>query len=342
MMTRVGSETRLKIFTWHIHGSYLYYLSQGNYDIYIPVNDERTPGYYGRGRTFPFGSNVIEIPADMVKSYDFDVIMYQSVKNYLVDQYEILTPAQRRLPRVYLEHNTPLKSPFGTRHTVNDRRICLVHVTHYNRLMWDNNRTPVTVIEHGVTDSDVPYTGELDKGVTIINHLPQRGRALGWDVFQQVTKQVPVDLAGMGNDAAGGSEVLHPQLPAYRGKYRYLFHPVRHTSLALAVCEAMMQGLPVIGLATTELVTVIENGVNGFIHTDLDFLIDKMKLLMNDPELAAQMGKAARETALRRFHIDRFTADWENLFNAVCANVPGQPFNADTCNANVSGKEKIM
>ncbi|MBP1652672.1 MAG: glycosyltransferase, partial [Bacteroidetes bacterium] len=86
------------------------------------------------------GSNVIEIPADMVKSYDFDVIMYQSVKNYLVDQYEILTPAQRRLPRVYLEHNTPLKSPFGTRHTVNDRRICLVHVTHYNRLMWDNNR----------------------------------------------------------------------------------------------------------------------------------------------------------------------------------------------------------
>lgn len=342
MMTRVGSETRLKIFTWHIHGSYLYYLSQGNYDIYVPVNDERTPGYYGRGKTFPFGSNVIEVPVDMVRNLDFDIIMYQSVKNYLVDQYEILTPTQRRLPRIYLEHNSPLKSPFGTRHTVNDRRICLVHVTHYNKMMWDNNRTPVTVIEHGVTDSDIPATGELARGVTIINHLPQRGRALGWDIFQYASRQVPLDLAGMGNEQAGIGEVLHPHLPAFRSKYRYLFHPVRHTSLALAVCEAMMQGLPVIGLATTELVTVIENGVNGFIHTDIDFLVEKMKLLNDDPDLAAQMGQAARETALRRFNIDRFTADWENLFNAVLKGVAGQPFDADTCNAKVSGKEKIM
>ena len=26
---------RPRVFTWHIHGSYLYYLAQGNYDIYF-------------------------------------------------------------------------------------------------------------------------------------------------------------------------------------------------------------------------------------------------------------------------------------------------------------------
>ncbi len=26
----------LKVFTWHIHGSYLFYLSQGDYELYIP------------------------------------------------------------------------------------------------------------------------------------------------------------------------------------------------------------------------------------------------------------------------------------------------------------------
>jgi glycosyltransferase involved in cell wall biosynthesis len=312
-------NSRLRIFTWHIHGSYLYYLSQGNFDIYIPINEQRSPGYYGRGRTFPFGDNVHEIPVSMVKDFEFDCILYQSTKDYLVDQYEVLSPSQRRLPRVYLEHNTPAKNPVTTRHVVNDRRICLVHVTHYNRMMWDNNRTPTAVIEHGVTGSDIPYTGELAKGIVAINHLPQRGRALGWDIFQQVREEVPLDLVGMGNGEAGIGEVLHPQLPEFRSKYRFYFHPVRNTSLALAVCEAMMQGLPIVGLATTELVTVIENGKNGFIHTDMNYLMKKMKMLLNEPEMAAAMGAEAKATAMKRFNIKRFTDDWERLFHQVCS-----------------------
>ena len=323
---------RLKIFTWHIHSSYLYYLSQGNYDIYIPVSKQLTSGYYGKGNIFPWGSNVHEIPVEQVKDHNFDCILYQSTKDYLVDQYEILSPAQRKLPRIYLEHNTPSKSPVSTKHVVNDRRICLVHVTHYNRLMWDNNRTPSTVIEHGVTMPEDTYTGELARGITTINHLPQRGRILGWDIFQQVKNNIPLDLVGVGNDTAGVGEVLHPQLPAFRSRYRFYFHPVRHTSLALAVCEAMMQGMPVVGLATTDLVTVIENEKNGFIHTDIRYLEKKMKLLLKDAELAARIGKEAQATAIERFNIFRFTADWERLFNAMCSG----PVTEDLLNEQLS------
>lgn len=309
---------RLKIFTWHIHGSYLYYLSQGNYDIYLPVNKQRTPGYYGKGKTFPFGANVHEVPVELVKEMNFDCILYQSTKDYLVDQYEILTPAQRKLPRIYLEHNTPSKSPVSTKHVVNDKRICLVHVTHYNRLMWDNNRTPTTVIEHGVTMPEASYTGEVSRGITAINHLTQRGRTLGWDIFRQVRNILPVDLVGMGNEDAGLGEVLHPNLPAFMSRYRFYFHPVRHTSLALAVCEAMMLGMPVVALATTDIVSVIQNGKNGFIHTDITYLIRKMKMLLDDPEMAVRIGAEARQTAIKRFGIGRFIADWERLFRTVC------------------------
>src|SRR5438445_12928606 len=42
------------------------------------------------------------------------------------------------------------------------------------------------------------------------------------------------------------------------------------------VLEAMMIGLPIVGLATTELVTVIENGVQGYIDTDVYKLIEPM------------------------------------------------------------------
>jgi glycosyltransferase involved in cell wall biosynthesis len=82
----------------------------------------------------------------------------------------------------------------------------------------------------------------------------------------------------------------------------------------------MMLGIPVVGLATTELSTVIRDGVNGFIHTDISYLIEKMQQLLADQELAKKIGEEGRRTALKRFNIKRFTEDWEKLFNEVKAN----------------------
>src|SRR5688500_17856345 len=36
-----AGRNRIKIFTWHIHGSYLYYLSKANFEIYIPINEKK-------------------------------------------------------------------------------------------------------------------------------------------------------------------------------------------------------------------------------------------------------------------------------------------------------------
>jgi len=310
----------MKIFTWHIHGSYLFYLSQGNYDIYIPTKPEKGEGYYGRGETFPFGDNVIEIPHDEVKHHRFDCILFQTNQNYLVDQYEILSAEQRALPKVYLEHDPPRQHPTDTRHIINDPGITLVHVTHFNRLMWDCGNSPTVVIEHGVTDHGHIYKGDIAKGIVVINNLPARGRLLGFDVFKAVKEQIPVDLVGIGTGEWGLGEVLHPQLPAFQSRYRFFFNPIRYTSLGLAICEAMMMGIPVVGLATTELSAVINNGENGFIHTDIDYLIGKMNQLLDNPESAAFIGSKGRETALARFNINRFTTDWEQLFQKVTGN----------------------
>jgi glycosyltransferase involved in cell wall biosynthesis len=99
-----------------------------------------------------------------------------------------------------------------------------------------------------------------------------------------------------------------------------MFNPIRYTSLGLAVLEAMSAGLPLIALASTEYVTVIKDGYNGFIHTDVDYLIDKMKLLLNNKELAAELGANAKQTVRERFSIERFTQDWEKLFASLQLN----------------------
>lgn len=308
-----ADSSRLKIFTWHIHGSYLFYLSQGDYDIYIPVTAQKTEGYYGRGETFPFGDNVHEVAAEEVKNMDFDCILFQTNTNYLVDQYEILSLSQQALPRVYLEHDPPRKHPTDTKHVMNDPDVLLVHVTHFNSLMWDN-QVPARVIEHGVTMPEMAYMGDIPRGLVVINNLSSRGRLLGLDIFNEVKKHVPLDLIGMGSEELGLGEVLHPQLPAFISRYRFFFNPIRYTSLGLAVCEAMMSGMPVVGMATTELVTVIQNGMNGYIHTDISYLVQKMKALLNDHELAQRLGREGRQTAIKRFNIKRFTDEWRRVF----------------------------
>ncbi|TSD63344.1 glycosyltransferase family 4 protein [Inquilinus sp. KBS0705] len=310
-------QNKLKIFTWHVHGSYLYYLSQGNYDIYIPITPQKTEGYYGRGETFPFGDNVIEVPAQDVRNHQFDCILFQTNQNYTKDQFEILSDEQRNLPKIYLEHDPPRQHPTDTKHLIDDPDIILVHVTHFNKLMWDSNRTPTRVIEHGVTMPKTAYSGNLDKGIVVINNLPTRGRLLGLDVFLEARQQVKLDLVGMGTGELGLGEVLHPLLPEFQSQYRFFFNPIRYTSLGLAICEAMMMGLPVVGLATTELSSVIDNGYSGFIHTDINYLIGKMHLLIADRELAREIGANGRDVAMQRFNIDRFVNDWERLFNEV-------------------------
>jgi hypothetical protein len=309
----------LRILTWHVHGNYLWYLSHVPHDIFLPVKPGRPPGYGGRGQSFTWPDNVHEVPAEAVRDLDLDCVVTQSHDNWLVDRHEVLSPAQLRRPAIHVEHDPPRASPTDTPHPVDDPEALLVHVTRFNDLMWDSGRTPTRVIEHGVAVPEgVRYSGELDRGIVVVNGLRRRGRRLGADVFERARAEVPLDLVGMFAEEAGGlGEVPPPQLAGFMARYRFFFHPVRYTSLGLAACEAMTIGLPVVALATTEMATVVENGVSGWIDTDTGRLLERMRALLADPAEARRLGEGARRTALERFSIRRFVADWDAALREV-------------------------
>jgi glycosyltransferase involved in cell wall biosynthesis len=311
---------RLRILTWHTHGAYLYYLSQAPHDFYVVSKPGRPPGYGGRCGHLPWGANVHDLPVEEAKRQALDVILFQDDAQYLEDQYRFLSPEQQRLPRIYLEHDPPRENPVDARHVVTDENVLLVHCTAFNRLMWDSARVPTRVIEHGVVAPQAAYTGELERGLVVINHIRRRGRRLGFDVFEQARKELPLDLVGMGAEEAGGvGEIQHSELAAFAARYRFFFNPIRYTSLGLAVIEAMMIGMPVVALATTEMPTVIRDGENGLIDTEAARLVEGMKALLKDPAEARRLGRAAQRTAHERFNIERFAAEWSRAFIDVAA-----------------------
>jgi len=312
---------RLRVLIWHIHGSYLNALARVDHDWFLPVKAGKPEGYGGRGPTFDLPDNVHEIAAEDVRHHAFDVVVFQTAKNLHEDGPAILHPEQQRLPCIYLEHNVPRPDAVNTRHPFAGQPGLLVHVTRFNQLMWDNGATPTLVIEHSVAiDPVIEYEGGLPRGVTLANGMQARPRIAGYDLFLRARGSIPLDAVGMGSEAFGGlGDIPYRGLHRQIARYRFLFSPMRYTSLPLAVIEAMTIGMPVVALATTELPTVIEDGVNGYCSCDLDVLVDRMKTLIADRELASELGRNARATAQRRFGLDRFCADWSEALQVAVA-----------------------
>jgi hypothetical protein len=312
-------KRRLRILTWHVHGNYMFYLSHCAHEFHLLSDATRSPGYGGKCGSWPWGDNVHDCPVDTAAEQEFDCVLVQSRKHYVEDRWRVLSSAQRRLPTIYLEHDPPLGPPTDTRHVVENPAVLVVHVTHYNALMWDHGGLPNRVVEHGVIVPEfVQADWDLPRGACAINHLHRRGRRLGSDVFARMRAAVPLDLFGMESEEFGGKGdwPYHALMPAL-ASYRWYCHPVRYTSLALAVCEAMTIGLPVVGLATTELASVIHDGDTGFIDSNVDRLIVAMQTLAEDRGLAQALGTRARKVAHERFHIERFANDWNNVFREV-------------------------
>jgi hypothetical protein len=309
--------TPFRILTWHVHGSYLDSLARTGHTIHLVVGDPARGGWPGKWTEW--GPNVIDVPEADVPELDVDLVLFQSRDTWTVERERVLSAAQRRLPRIYLEHDPPREHPTDQRHWVDDPDTLLVQVTHFNELMWDAGRTPTRVIEHGIDlPAGVAWTGTLERGLVVINDLATRGRRLGADRVAAARQEIPLDLVGMhATDVGGLGEVRRSDLPAFAAPYRFFFNPIRWTSLGLALIEAMTIGMPIVAYATTEIPDVLTDGVSGIISTDTDRLLDGMRALLADRELAARIGDAGREIALERFSIRRFGADWTDAFRLV-------------------------
>ena len=307
----------MRILTWHVHGAYLRSLLHVQHEWLIPVDPRRSPHYAGLPTDGPpWPRHAREVPVDEVADTDVDVVLYQHRAEW-GQRSDLLSADQRSLPRVFVEHDPPFHgSPVDAAHpATEDAATTIVHVTPYNALMWDAGGNPTATIQHGVPDLGHRWTGERERGLSVVNDLAGRGRRLGADVFARAAAEVPLDLVGMGAER----EVSPQDLPGFSAPYRFLFNPIRYTSLGMAVCEAMMLGMPVVALATTEHAVAVRDGVRGYASTDVGELIERMRELLADRRRAAELGEAARAHALERYSLERFAREWTAVLEGAAA-----------------------
>jgi hypothetical protein len=309
----------VRIFLWHVHGSWTTALVQGRHEYLVPVLPDRGPDGLGRARTYVWPESVSEVAPEQARELDVDVVLLQRPHELdLAERWLRGTPG-RDVLAVYVEHSSPQGRIAEMRHPMADRPdLVLVHVAHFNDLFWDAGTTPTRVIEGAVVDPGHRYTGELPRGVAVINEPGRRGRVSGTDLLPRIASgEAPIDLFGMQTAAVGGlGELRQEDLHHEMARRRVYVHPYRWTSLGLSLLEAMHLGMPVVGVAATDFVRAVTPDA-GVASTSVTELRDALRDLVRDPERAAVMGKAAREAAMARYGLDRFLSEWDALLQEV-------------------------
>ncbi|WP_026531808.1 glycosyltransferase [Arthrobacter sp. H41] len=314
----------MRILLWHVHGGWTDAFVRGDHTYVLPTSAEGGPWGLGRaGRDWP--RTVLEVALEDLRDQDFDVVVLQRVEE-IAECTRLLgrTPG-RDLPAVFLEHNTPKGGVPATQHPLQGQTdIPIVHVTHFNELFWDNGLASTTVIEHGIVDPGHRYTGELEQLAVVINEPVRRGRVTGTDLLGRFTDLARLEVFGMGTaglpQATGldparvriGGDLPTAQLHARLARSRAYLHPMRWTSLGLALLEAMHLGMPVLVLATTEAARAVPPGA-GAVSTDVEDLRRAARILIEDPDEARARGAVARAAALSRYGLNRFLADWDSV-----------------------------
>jgi glycosyltransferase involved in cell wall biosynthesis len=265
-----------------------------------------------------------EVSSDQLRECLVDLVVLQRPEEIAEAGRLLGRRAGRDVPAIYVEHNTPRTDVPESVHPLADRSdITIAHVTHFNDLFWDSGKARTVVIEHGIVDPGQLYTGTERALAVVINEPVRRWRVTGTDLLPIFAELARVDVFGMGGraltDRFGATSQIRPcgdlapaELHSAVAARRVYLHPNRWTSLGLALLEAMHLGMPVLALATTEVMRAVPPEA-GAVSTDLRELVAAAKCLLDDPDEARRRGAVARQVVVQRHGLQRFLNRWDEI-----------------------------
>lgn len=177
------------------------------------------------------------------------------------------------------------------------------------------------------------YTGEIPQAINVVQNINNRKEFCSYDVLQQVLQAVPNKIYGLNNEGLGnqwGGKLTEEGLREVLRKSRvYMYTGTWPACYTLSFIEALMTGIPVVSIghriaedklehfAYFEVPEILINGHNGFSSDDIYALKDFVKLMIDQPEEAKQIGQNGRHTAIELFGKENIGKQWKEFIDHV-------------------------
>ena len=98
-------------------------------------------------------------------------------------------------------------------------------------------------------------------------------------------------------------------------------HPTLNDCFPLVLLEAMQYSLPVISTYEGGIPDIVKDGISGYLvpQNSVDALVEKIEVLINNPELRQKMGKAGRQKFEDEYTFDKFEHNLIEILQKVAA-----------------------
>ncbi len=194
-----------------------------------------------------------------------------------------------------------------------------IDVQYFNRVIpYQTNQIPVII-----SIGRLIFPKNYLIGLLAMKRIAESGKKFKWVIIangpqyeemvfhiHQLQLQDFVDLAGTKE---------HHEIKKCLEKADVFFLPSVYEGIANAALEAMSMELPVVSTTCGGMPEVITCGKNGLMANVYDYekLAEHIMYLLNHPEQAKAMGKAARERILEAFTLEKQTDTFERIYQQL-------------------------
>lgn len=259
--------------------------------------------------------------SDFYPEQPFDLILSQ--ERYGDLQNALNLGQKLGLPVVHIDHTEPPPNmpARDMKRLMALRADAHCFITEHNKRTW-GGLPEDTVIPHGIDTSifcplNIPREAF---GVSVVNHFASRDVFCGWKIWQEIAGKTPLRLIGHNPELPAGSSVsINNSMLLNRELCRasYFLNTSILSPCPLSLLEAAAAGMPIVSTAHQEVPKIFTHGKNAFLSNDPAELLGYCQTLLQDRELAAKMGAAARAMILENFSLNQFVNNWNTVFGKV-------------------------
>jgi glycogen(starch) synthase len=153
----------------------------------------------------------------------------------------------------------------------------------------------------------------------VVQHFPQARLVVVGDGTERVALQQQAEQLGIARSVEFVGWIAPEQVPTIIGSATMLVMPSRWEGLPNVALQAGMMARPVVGTGVGGLPEIVEHERTGFLvePENAEALAEAIILLLKNPELAVQMGRAARARIQTEFSWERYVDAYDSLYRTV-------------------------